>query len=357
MSVLLKQSTQVVISFGPFVDITDGNTYEVGLAGTGANQLENTTTGIRISKNGGALAARAATAVASTYDALGMYLVTLQTGDVNTVGVLRVAFNNATALTVWQDFMILPANVYDSLMGTDLLQIDATQLLGTAWLAPGVAGTPDVNAKLIGGTSQTGNDAGADLNAIVAKLPTNYLMGSSVLTDKDDEIDAIKVMTDKVGTVTNTGGTATIGAILGDMANSPVVTRLTNINTKTTNLPADPASATGAVGSVTGAVGSVAGNVDGNVTGSVGSLAAQAKLDVNAEVVDVINTDTSTELGAPPVAASSLRARIGWLFALARNKITQTSTTQLLKADDGTTTIGTSTVSDDGTTATRGEFA
>ena len=33
------------------------------------------------------------------------------------------------------------------------------------------------------------------------------------------------------------------------------------------------------------------------------------------------------------------------------------ATTQIIKADDGTTTIATSTVSDDGTTATRGEFA
>ena len=35
----------------------------------------------------------------------------------------------------------------------------------------------------------------------------------------DSEVAAIKVMTDKIGTVTNTAGTATIGAILGDAAN------------------------------------------------------------------------------------------------------------------------------------------
>ncbi len=201
MAKILKQSTAVVISFGPFVDKTDGNTYETALAGTGANQLENTTTGIRISKNGGALAARHAAATASTYDALGMYLVTLDTTDTGTVGLLRVAMNNNDALTVWDDFIVLPANVYDSLMGTDLLDVNAAQWLGTAILAPGTAGTPDVNAKLIGATAQTGNDAGADLNAIVAKLPTNYIMGSSVQTDKDDEIDAILADTGTDGVV------------------------------------------------------------------------------------------------------------------------------------------------------------
>lgn len=33
---------------------------------------------------------------------------------------------------------------------------------------------------------------------MVGKLPTNYFMGSSVATDKDDEIDAIKAITDNI---------------------------------------------------------------------------------------------------------------------------------------------------------------
>jgi len=37
-----------------------------------------------------------------------------------------------------------------------------------------------------------------DTNEIQGKLPTNYIMGSSVVTDKDDEIDAIKVKTDNL---------------------------------------------------------------------------------------------------------------------------------------------------------------
>lgn len=44
-----------------------------------------------------------------------------------------------------------------------VVKANVTQLLGTAWLTPGVAGTPDVNAKLHGGTSQTGRDIGASV--------------------------------------------------------------------------------------------------------------------------------------------------------------------------------------------------
>jgi len=35
---------------------------------------------------------------------------------------------------------------------------DARMLLGTAWLTPGTAGTPDVNVKLVGSTTQTAGD-------------------------------------------------------------------------------------------------------------------------------------------------------------------------------------------------------
>lgn len=111
------------------------------------------------------------------------------------------------------------------------------------------------------------------------------------------------------------------------------------------------------IASVTGAVGSVTGNVGGNVTGSVGSLATQAKADVNAEVVDALATDTYAEPSSVPAATASLATKIGWQAALARNKVTQTATTQTLRNDADSGNIATSTHSDDGTTHTRGEWA
>lgn len=147
----------------------------------------------------------------------------------------------------------------------------------------------------------------------------------------------------------------------------------------------------------------VAGNVGGNVVGSVGSLATQAKADVNAEVdsaldtaipgtptagsvldvlkdldallpgsgtlstldaaainaevVDALATDTYAEAGSIPAATVSLAAKIGFLYMLARNKMTQTATTTTLRNDADSGNVGTSTVSDDGTTFTRGEWS
>ncbi len=77
---------------------------------------------------------------------------------------------------------------------------------------------------------------------------------------------------------------------------------------------------------------------------------------INAEVVDVMETDTHVEPVAVIAATSSLKDKISWLFVLARNKIKQTAATQTLRNDADGADIATASVSDDGTTATRGEF-
>ena len=89
----------------------------------------------------------------------------------------------------------------------------------------------------------------------------------------------------------------------------------------------------------------------------VASLGTTAKAHVNAEVVDALATDTYAEPGqGAPAATASLKDKIGYLYKAFRNKITQTSTALTIYADDGTTADQAATVSDDGTTFTRGEM-
>lgn len=172
--------------------------------------------------------------------------------------------------------------------------------------------------------SATG-EAGVDWANVGSPTTTVGLSGTTIATSQ-----VVASVTGAVGSVTGAVGSVT-GAV---------------------------GSVTGAVASVTGAVGSVSGNVAGNVTGSVGSLAAQAKADVNAEVVDAINVDTYTEPGqGAPGVNISLVAKVGYLYKFMRNKITQTSTTLSVFADDTSTVDHKSTVSDDGTTYTRSEIS
>jgi hypothetical protein len=112
---LLKQSTAVDIALGPFVDSTDGFSEEGGLTLSQAD--------IRLKKNAGAWAQKNDTTTA-THEENGWYEVNLNATDTNTLGILVVAVDETGALPVWEKFMVVPANVYDSLIsGTEWLEV------------------------------------------------------------------------------------------------------------------------------------------------------------------------------------------------------------------------------------------
>jgi len=110
----LKQSTQTIVPMGPFLLPTDGVTLVTSLV----SALDHATTGIFLIKNGGSGAIRhQAIAAATVYDSYGMYLVTLDQTDTGTLGRLRVYFAAAAScLPVWEDFQVLPATMFDSLV-------------------------------------------------------------------------------------------------------------------------------------------------------------------------------------------------------------------------------------------------
>ena len=124
MAQWLKQSTAANVTIGPFVDSTDGVTAETALTVAQAD--------IRLSKNGAAYAQTNNTAGA-THQENGYYQVPLDSTDTGTLGRLRVAVSESGALPVWQDFMVVPANIYDALVGgSDKLQVDAVEINGDA---------------------------------------------------------------------------------------------------------------------------------------------------------------------------------------------------------------------------------
>lgn len=79
--------------------------------------------------------------------------------------------------------------------------------------------------------------------------------------------------------------------------------------------------------------------------------------EVATEISDALATDTYAELAAVPAATSTLADKINWLFALARNKMTQTATTQTLRNDADGADVATSATSDSAGTFTRGEWS
>jgi hypothetical protein len=113
-----------------------------------------------------------------------------------------------------------------------------------------------------------------------------------------------------------------------DSAVGAVQTTANAIDAKTTNLPSDPADH------------SVIIDATNAILAAVAALNNISVADVNAQMVDVLATDTYAEPGAgAPGATISLAAKLGYLYAALRNKSEVTSSLHTVYADDGATPI------------------
>ena len=192
MTIWLKQSTAADVVLGPFVDDTDGKTPETALTISQAD--------CQLTKNGGAVAQKN-DATSASHLGGGHYKVPLNTTDTNTLGRLRLYVNESGALPAWMDFMVVPANVWDSFFGADYLQVDAIQLLGTAVATPATAGLIDVNVKQISG------DATAADNLELMFDGTGYAGGTTKLGVNAAQISGDSAAADTLESIIE-GGTA-----------------------------------------------------------------------------------------------------------------------------------------------------
>lgn len=101
----LRQSTSVDLPIGPFLDATDGVTPETSLTITQPD--------VRLKKNGGAWAQKAAAQTLS-HEENGFYEVTLDATDTDTLGLLRLAVFESGAAPVWEDFLVLTQGEWDA---------------------------------------------------------------------------------------------------------------------------------------------------------------------------------------------------------------------------------------------------
>src|SRR3990167_9520300 len=109
MARILRQSTQIVVRVGPFVDVGDGFTPETGIDLTTADEAEALRAGTAT------LDISAATWAAVT-GADGWYDLTLTTTATNTVGELVIVVqDDSVCLPVFNFFQVIEENVYDAL--------------------------------------------------------------------------------------------------------------------------------------------------------------------------------------------------------------------------------------------------
>ena len=172
---ILKQGTAATIKLGPFVDDADGKTAETGLTISQAD--------IRLSKNGGDFA-QTHNAAGATADELGYYDVPLDTTDTDTLGRLRVAVSETGALPVWQDFIIVTANVYDSLFSTDKLDVAVVEIATDALTAAAVKA--DAVTKIQSGLATPTNITAGTITTVtnLTNAPTDMAKESTLTAIK-----------------------------------------------------------------------------------------------------------------------------------------------------------------------------
>jgi len=150
----LKQNTAATFRIGPFQSATDGAV---------VTNLSLAASDVRLSKAGGAFVSKNE-ATNPTHDENGWYTCTLDDTDANTLGDLLVSVNKAGAMVAWHRFVVLPANVYDSLVaGSDKLQVDVAEWLNAAASKGAASGLPAVDAQAV-------SDSAAAADAVEANI-------------------------------------------------------------------------------------------------------------------------------------------------------------------------------------------
>ena len=155
MTIYLRQSTaSQEVLLGPAIDDTDFKTPKTGL--TIAN------TDIKVWKAGATTLANKNSGGATEISG-GYYYGVFDATDTDTAGSMRISIKVATALIIFADVCVLPAQVYDSMIaGSDLLDVSLVQVTGATTDVSALA--TNVAAILV----DTGTTLQAELDGIQA---------------------------------------------------------------------------------------------------------------------------------------------------------------------------------------------
>lgn len=405
---ILRQSTSVASLIGPFVTTS----------GTALTAVSVTQATVRLSKNGGNMAAKSH-AGTSAHDELGFYTCLFDATDTNTLGTLKLMCYVSPALTIWQDYAVVTANVYDTLHSTDQLDVNTTNINGTTATTALVTRTTSALATYDSPTKAE-MDTGHGLLATTSTISAlNNISQAQVLAQATSALTTYGVITagttlTQVSALNNvstadivthaTSALATYGAITAgttltqvsalnnvsqaqvlaqatsalatydaptkaEMDNAhallatpaQVVTQTTSALTVYTAVQTSTISALNNISTAnivtytTSALATYDGPTKAEMDTAHGLLATPAQ--VNAQVLDVLNVDTFTEpaQGAPS-ATPTMRQMLHYPYKAWRNKKTQTTSAHNIYNDAGAVIDHKATVSGTTALATFGEI-
>ena len=191
--------------------------------------------------------------------------------------------------------------------------------------------------------ARIGSPAGASVSADVAAVKAET---ASILTDTAEIGAAGAGLTEAGGTGDQLTALATAAAL------STVDGNVDSILTDTgTTLPATLATIAGYLDTEIAAILEDTGTT---IPGLIAALNDLSAADVNAEVLDVLSTDTFAEPTGVPSATATLAAKLGVLYMMARNRVDVTASKKTFYDDAGNPEFE-KDLSDDGTTYSESE--
>lgn len=209
-----------------------------------------------------------------------------------------------------------------------------------------------VSQTIVTTASGVAGYAGLDWATINAPTTVQGLTGTTVKTATDVETDTADIQSRLPAALVGGRIDANVGAISSDSVaadNAEAFFDGTGYAGTNNVIPLVTSVAAGGIAASSFA----AGAIDATAI-ATGAIDADA---LAANAVDEIWAKALTELSAVPAVTATTLDALNWVFTLARNKIEQTSSTSTLKKDDGTTTLATSAVSDNGTTFERAKWS
>ena len=191
----VRSNTATRLTVGPFYDKTDGVTPETALTVTSCKltlMVDDGGVPTLVLDTNPTASGGNNDMVHVTGDDAGFYDLELTASNLNYLGRAMLAITDAaTHCPVFHELMILPAVVYDALvLGTDNLDVNVAQWLGTAAATPTVAGVPEVDITHIAGAAVSTSSAqlGVNVVQIEGSDATNQIRDSVV--DDATRIDA-----------------------------------------------------------------------------------------------------------------------------------------------------------------------
>ena len=344
--------TAIVMVVGPCIDDTDFKTLEEAIAYNAAGMDVS----LIVEKTDGTTAVTAITLTTAgtsdwTHKDGGYYEIEVTAAQNAEEGIAYVR-GVCTGVLPFESihYNVVKANVYDSwIKGTDVLQTDVTQWLGTAASTPTVAGVPEVDVTHMAGGVQTITDL-KDFADAGYDPGTNKVQGVVL-------VDTTTTNTDMVGTdnaalaataLTDATWTDARAGYLDELAAANLPTDIADIPTVAEFEARSIVAADYVVVGDTLAAVTTVTNLTNAPTN--GDLTATMKTSVNTEAKDVLTVDTIADSyatdGNQPTIAQALLA----IQQMMQDK-SISGTTLTVKKPDGSTTAMTFTL-DSATTPT-----